>query len=79
MTDEVRYDDRLEAGEEWLARRVWLKAMFAGTTTWQERRDFMRDQIIELRLQSVIVGKKGGKPLTYRQAWEQLYQQSWPE
>ena len=70
----VKFDDRLADGEAWLARRIWLKELFAGLSTPESRREFIRRRIVELRLQQVIAGRLPDKTLvTFTAAFQRLY------
>lgn len=69
----LRYDHRLEEGEMWLARRLWLAALFPGLTTPEQRRDHMRQRIRTLKIAEQVAGRRRGQPLTFGQAFSDLY------
>jgi hypothetical protein len=67
-----RRDIELEA---WICERLRLRDLFAGDTTPEIRRDRLRVTLIGRGLTEAIAGSRSGKPLKWRQIFEQLYQQ----
>lgn len=65
-----RRDIELEA---WICERLKLRDLFAGDTTPEIRRDRLRVTLIERHLTESIAGSRSGKPLKWRQIFEQLH------
>jgi hypothetical protein len=63
--------------ELWLARRLREHgaAVFEGVTDRDTRRERMRAAILEHGLAQVVVGRREGKPCTYGEAFEILYEE----
>ncbi len=64
-----RRDAELEA---WICKRLKLE-LFLGTTTTQIRRDRPKVVLIQRELVDAIAGKFGGKAITWRALFKQLY------
>jgi len=64
--------------EAWLAKRLREQRgpdVFEGLTDPYVRREAIRKAIKDMGLELVIVGAKNGKPVTWTQAFEKLYQE----
>lgn len=67
------------SNEQWLLRRLMdhgVPRLDAGVTTAEERRERVRQAIIEHNLVAVIAGHRDGKPILYPQAFQALYGES---
>jgi hypothetical protein len=66
-------------GEQYLIRRLREHTKYTldgGVTTTEERRERIREAIIEHGLSCVIIGRgKDGKPETWTSAFERLYRE----
>jgi hypothetical protein len=65
-----RKDAELEA---WICERLHLRALFAGVTSTETRRDRLKVVLLERGLTESIAGRRDGKPLTWRGLFKQLY------
>ena len=65
-----RQDAELEA---WICERLKLRDLFAGVTSTEIRRDRLKVVLLERGLTESIAGARGGKPVTWRALFEQLY------
>lgn len=65
-----RKDAELEA---WIVKTLRLRDLFAGVTSTEIRRDRLKALLLERGLTHSHAGKRGGKPVTWSQLFEQLY------
>jgi hypothetical protein len=62
------------ATETWIARRLQRPDLFAGVTTPDERRERIRQVIVDGRMAMAIAGKRAGQPAeTWREVFERVY------
>jgi hypothetical protein len=62
--------------EAWLAKRMLDHRgpdVFDGTTDSTVRKTRLREAIVQGGLSCVVIGAKNGKPVSWRQAFEALY------
>ena len=61
------------ATEQWLAEHLGFPALFDGVTTIEERRERVRNEILERGLGSVVAGKRGTQAITWAQTFQRAY------
>lgn len=62
--------------ELWLAYRLRLPLSWdGGVTTFEQRRDRIRAEIIERNLGDAIAGNAKGRPETWAQVFQRIYRQ----
>lgn len=61
--------------EAWICARLHLRDLFSGVTTIEVRRDRLKVVLMERGLTESIAGRMGGKPITWRQLFEELYRE----
>lgn len=60
--------------EVWLAKRLGDRALFDGITTDDERRERIRQRILDSGIADEIAGNRGGRPETFRSLFRRLYE-----
>ncbi len=70
---EHRRDAELEA---WICKRLQLRDLFAGVTSREIRRDRLKVVLLERGLIESIAGKFDGKPVTWRELFRRLHNES---
>jgi hypothetical protein len=64
------------ATETWIARRLQRPDLFAGVTTPDERRERVRQAIVDGRMAMAVAGKRAGQSAeTWREVFERVYGQ----
>jgi hypothetical protein len=64
------------ATEAWIARRLQRPDLLAGVTTPDERRERVRQAIVDGRMAMAVAGKRAGQPAeTWREVFERVYGQ----
>jgi hypothetical protein len=62
------------ATEVWISRRLQRPDLFAGVTTPDERRERVRQAILDGRMAMAIAGKRAGQSAeTWREVFERVY------
>lgn len=72
---QVKYDAAFQKGEAWLAAQVWIRTIFPGQSTPESRREIFRAEILRTGIADHLTGKRAGKAITIREAFEALYGQ----
>lgn len=65
-----RTDSEIEA---WICDRLHLRDLFAGVTDTATRAARLKVVLMERGLTESIAGNMGGKPVTWRKLYQQLY------
>jgi hypothetical protein len=70
----MSFDPRTIQGEIWLAGRLGIDDLYGGVTTREQRRERLREEILNRGLAQVVLGRApDGKADTYSRAFERLY------
>jgi hypothetical protein len=73
----MSFDPRTIQGEIWLAGRLGIDDLYAGVTTREQRRERLREEILNRGLAQVVLGRApDGKSDTYSRAFERLYREA---
>lgn len=68
------WDSREIQGELWLAGRLGIDDLYGGTTTREQRRERIREEILGRGLAQVVLGRGRDRLAeTYSRAFERLY------
>lgn len=73
----MSFDPRTIQGEIWLAGRLGIDDLYGGVTTREQRRERLREEILNRGLAQVVLGRgPDGKSDTYSRVFERLYREA---
>jgi hypothetical protein len=73
----MSFDPRTIQGEIWLAGRLGIDDLYAGVTTREQRRERLREEILNRGLAQVVLGRgPDGNADTYSRVFMRLYREA---
>jgi hypothetical protein len=73
----MSFDPRTIQGEIWLAGRLGIDDLYAGVTTREQRRERLREEILNRGLAQVVLGRgPDGNADTYSRVFLRLYREA---
>jgi hypothetical protein len=73
----MSFDPRTIQGEIWLAGRLGIDDLYAGVTTREQRRERLREEILNRGLAQVVLGRgPDGNSDTYSRVFMRLYREA---
>jgi hypothetical protein len=73
----MTFDAREVQGELWLAGRLGIDDLYGGVTTREQRRERLREEILNRGLAQVVLGRgPDGKSDTYSRAFARVYREA---
>ena len=71
------FDPRTIQGEIWLAGRLGIDDLYGGVTTREQRRERLREEILNRGLAQVVLGRgPDGNADTYSRVFMRLYREA---
>jgi hypothetical protein len=73
----MSFDPRTIQGEIWLAGRLGIDDLYGGVTTREQRRERLREEILNRGLAQVVLGRgPDGNADTYSRVFMRLYREA---
>lgn len=65
--------------ELWFVRKAGCPEVFDGDTTFELRRQRVREHVLNRGIADATAGHKNGQPMTFREAFEGVYEEALEE